>query len=170
MMKIRYLQRKSTRTQKLVIGNLVSMLVISLWHARVHRSLWGPRNLVSVSGESFGSWLLILASCQTQPIFRNTETAIWGPRNLVVETKMLEKWLRGSQLLTLPTFYYAFIQTLDFSGLWLTVSQISFKTFSSKTEPIQNSSVLKWLHWFHWRVHFVNYAHSTQHIWNELDK
>ena len=98
-------------------------------------------------------------------------TAIWGPRNLVMEAKMLEKWLQGSQLLTLPTFYYAFIQTaLYISGLWLTVSQISIKAFSCKTEPIQNSSVIKWLHWFHWRVHFVSYAHSAQHIWDELDK
>ena len=94
-------------------------------------------------GLSIRGVIWILASCQTPPIFTNTETAIWGPRNLVVETKMLEKWLRGSQLLTLPTFYYAFIQTLDISGLWLTVSQISIKTFSCKTEPIQNSSVIK---------------------------
>ena len=163
MMKIRYLQRKSTRTQKLVIGNLVSMLVISLWHARVHRSLWGPRNLVSVSEDSFGSWLPVKLNQYSQILRRQSEgPATWWWRRRC--------WKNDSGAHSSLHFYYAFIQTLDFSGLWLTVSQISFKTFSSKTEPIQNSSVLKWLHWFHWRVHFVNYAHSTQHIWNELDK
>ena len=78
MMKIRYLQRKSTRTQKLVIGNLVSMLVISLWHARVHRSLWGPRNLVSVSEDSFGSWLPVKLNQYSQILRRQSEgPATW---------------------------------------------------------------------------------------------